>query len=70
MLAESGLACGGNTDEPGTPTLDESDGEEHEDEPMAPLASNTEDLGSDEDNLSTGQDSQTGACMVFCETDD
>ncbi|XP_073682108.1 phosphatase and actin regulator 3b [Garra rufa] len=53
---ESGFACGGNTDEPGTPTLDESDGEESDDELMAPLASNTEDLGSDEDNLSTVRD--------------
>lgn len=56
MLAESGLACGVSPDEAGAPALDESDEEEHEDEPMAPLASNTEDLGSDEDNLSTGQD--------------
>uniref|UniRef100_A0A9J7YFM3 Phosphatase and actin regulator n=1 Tax=Cyprinus carpio carpio TaxID=630221 RepID=A0A9J7YFM3_CYPCA len=53
---ESGLVCGGNTDEPGTPLLDESDGEEREDEPMAPLASNTDDLGSDEDNLSSERD--------------
>lgn len=59
MLTESGLACGGNTDEPGSPTLEDSDAEEGEDEPMAPLASNSEDLGSDEDNLSTGQDSWT-----------
>uniref|UniRef100_A0A671K3I5 Phosphatase and actin regulator n=1 Tax=Sinocyclocheilus anshuiensis TaxID=1608454 RepID=A0A671K3I5_9TELE len=53
---ESGLVCGGNTDEPGSPMLDESDGEEREDEPMAPLASNTDDLGSDEDNLSSERD--------------
>ncbi|ROL42467.1 Phosphatase and actin regulator 3 [Anabarilius grahami] len=53
---ESGLACGGNTDEPGSPTLEDSDAEEREDEPMAPLASNSEDLGSDEDNLSTARD--------------
>ncbi len=56
MLAESGLACGMSPDEAGAPALDESDGEGCEDEPMAPLASNTEDLGSDEDNLSAGQD--------------
>ncbi len=56
MLAESGLACGVSPDEAGAPALDESDGEERENEPMAPLASNTEDLGSDEDNLSAGQD--------------
>uniref|UniRef100_A0A8C1ZHM7 Phosphatase and actin regulator n=1 Tax=Cyprinus carpio TaxID=7962 RepID=A0A8C1ZHM7_CYPCA len=53
---ESGLACGVSPDEAGAPALDESDEEEHEDEPMAPLASNTEDLGSDEDNLSTARD--------------
>ncbi|XP_058647874.1 phosphatase and actin regulator 3b isoform X2 [Onychostoma macrolepis] len=51
---EAGLACGVSPDEAGAPALDESDGEEREDEPMAPLASNTEDLGSDEDNLSAG----------------
>ncbi len=56
MLAESGLACGVCPDKAGAPALDESDGEERENEPMAPLASNTEDLGSDEDNLSAGQD--------------
>ncbi|XP_048029024.1 phosphatase and actin regulator 3b isoform X1 [Megalobrama amblycephala] len=53
---ESGLACGGSTDEPGSPTLEDSDADEREDEPMAPLASNSEDLGSDEDNLSTARD--------------
>ncbi|XP_042589424.1 phosphatase and actin regulator 3-like isoform X3 [Cyprinus carpio] len=53
---ESGLACGVSPDEAGAPALDESDEEEHEDEPMAPLASNTEDLGSDEDNLSAARD--------------
>ncbi|XP_016319246.1 phosphatase and actin regulator 3-like [Sinocyclocheilus anshuiensis] len=53
---ESGLACGVSPDEAGAPALDESDGEEREDEPMAPLASNTEDLGSDEDNLSAARD--------------
>ncbi|XP_026076571.1 phosphatase and actin regulator 3-like isoform X2 [Carassius auratus] len=49
---ESGPVCGGSTEERGTPLLDESDG----DEPMAPLASNTDDLGSDEDNLSSERD--------------
>ena len=56
MLTESGLACGGNSDDLGSPSLEDSDAEDREDEPMAPLASNSEDLGSDEDNLSTGQD--------------
>ncbi|KAG1931021.1 phosphatase and actin regulator [Pimephales promelas] len=50
---ESDLACGGNTDDPGSPSLEDSDADDREDEPMAPLASNSEDLGSDEDNLST-----------------
>ncbi|XP_056108500.1 phosphatase and actin regulator 3b [Rhinichthys klamathensis goyatoka] len=53
---ESGLACGGNADDPGSPSLEDSDAEDREDEPMAPLASNSEDLGSDEDNLSTARD--------------
>ncbi|XP_026096594.1 phosphatase and actin regulator 3b isoform X2 [Carassius auratus] len=53
---ESGQACGVSPDEAGSPARDGSDGEEHEDEPMAPLASNTEDLGSDEDNLSAARD--------------
>ncbi|XP_043107495.1 phosphatase and actin regulator 3b [Puntigrus tetrazona] len=55
--AEVGMeACGVGPDEAGDPALDESDGDECEDEPMAPLASNTEDLGSDEDNLSAARD--------------
>lgn len=55
MFIETGLACGGNTDEPGTPTQEYSDEEEREDVPMAPLASTVEDLGSDEENTSTGE---------------
>lgn len=43
--AESDLACGGNSGDPDTPT--QSDGEDREEEPMAPLASTSEDLGSD-----------------------
>ncbi|MCI4390352.1 hypothetical protein PGIGA_G00121700 [Pangasianodon gigas] len=52
----SGLACGGSSEEPEMPTQEYSDCEEREEEAMAPLASNTEDLGSDEDNPSTVQD--------------
>ncbi|XP_066528765.1 phosphatase and actin regulator 3b isoform X2 [Hoplias malabaricus] len=52
----SGLACGGNSEEPGTPTQEYSDGEEREDEPMAPLANALEELEPDDDNLSTEQD--------------
>ncbi|XP_009304011.2 phosphatase and actin regulator 3b isoform X2 [Danio rerio] len=59
-LAEAGMdsavACGGSADELGNPVMEDSDGDEPEDEPMAPLASTTEDLGSDEDNLSTVRD--------------
>ncbi|KAK2821601.1 hypothetical protein Q7C36_020944 [Tachysurus vachellii] len=52
----SGLACGGNSEEPEMLTQEYSDCDETEEEAMAPLASNTEDLGSDEDNPSTVQD--------------
>lgn len=44
-LAESELACGGNSGEPDTPT--QSEREDREEEPMAPLASTSEDLSSD-----------------------
>lgn len=53
----SGLACGGNSEEPEMLTQEYSDCDEREEEAMAPLASNTEDLGSDEDNPSTGKTS-------------
>ncbi|CAK6958750.1 phosphatase and actin regulator 3b [Scomber scombrus] len=53
METESDLACGGNSEDPDTPT--QSDGEDRDEEPMAPLASTTEDLGSDLD-ASTVQD--------------
>ncbi|XP_068171628.1 phosphatase and actin regulator 3b isoform X1 [Antennarius striatus] len=43
--AESDLACGGNSGDPDTPT--HSDGEDRDEEPVAPLASTSEDLGSD-----------------------
>ncbi|XP_048111702.1 phosphatase and actin regulator 3b isoform X1 [Alosa alosa] len=52
----SECACGGNGDEPGTPTQEFSDGEERDEDPMAPLASTGDDLGSDEDNTSTVRD--------------
>ncbi|KAM9410190.1 phosphatase and actin regulator 3b [Pholidichthys leucotaenia] len=42
---ESDLPCGGNGDDPDTPT--HSDGEERDEEPLAPLANAIEDLGSD-----------------------
>lgn len=45
LYAESDLACGGNSEDPDTPT--HSDAEDRDEEPMAPLASTTEDLGSD-----------------------
>lgn len=45
LPADSDLACGGNSGDPDTPT--QSDGEDREEEPMAPLASTSEDLGSD-----------------------
>ncbi|XP_036387920.1 phosphatase and actin regulator 3b isoform X2 [Megalops cyprinoides] len=59
MESDSALACGGSTEDPGTPTQDYSDGEEREEEPLAPLVnlSTMEDLGSDEDNPSTVRDS-------------
>ncbi|AWP03422.1 Phosphatase and actin regulator [Scophthalmus maximus] len=43
--AKSDLACGGNGEDPDTPT--HSDGEDRDEEPVAPLASTNEDLGSD-----------------------
>lgn len=43
--AESDLACGGNNEDPETPT--QSDGEDKDEEPVAPLANTNEDLGSD-----------------------
>lgn len=45
LPADSDLACGGNSGDPDTPT--QSDGEDREEEPMAPLASTSEDLSSD-----------------------
>ncbi|KAJ8258527.1 hypothetical protein COCON_G00175390 [Conger conger] len=59
MESDSALACGGCMEDPGTPTSDYSDGEEREQEPLAPLVnlSTMEDLGSDEDNSSTVRDS-------------
>lgn len=45
MCAESDVACGGNSEDPDTPT--QSDGEDRDEEPVAPLASTSEDLGSD-----------------------
>lgn len=45
MYAESDVACGGNGEDPDTPT--QSDGEDRDEEPVAPLASTSEDLGSD-----------------------
>ncbi|XP_043978228.1 phosphatase and actin regulator 3b isoform X1 [Gambusia affinis] len=45
METESDLACGGNGEDPDTPT--QSDGEDRDEELLAPLASASEDLGSD-----------------------
>ncbi|MBN3309069.1 PHAR3 regulator, partial [Amia calva] len=57
--ADSALACGGSFDDPDTSTQGSSDGEEREEESLAPLVNiNTlEDLGSDDDNPSTVRDS-------------
>ncbi|XP_019122868.1 phosphatase and actin regulator 3b isoform X1 [Larimichthys crocea] len=67
METESDLACGGNSEDPDTPT--HSDGEERDEEPVAPLASSSEDLGSDleastvqdmtEDSKTAGDPSQS-----------
>ncbi|XP_022049948.1 phosphatase and actin regulator 3b isoform X1 [Acanthochromis polyacanthus] len=64
---ESDLACGGNGEDPDTPT--NSDGEDRDEEPVAPLASTSEDLGSDleastvqdvtEDSKTAGDPSQS-----------
>ncbi|XP_063071841.1 phosphatase and actin regulator 3b [Engraulis encrasicolus] len=53
---ESESACGGNGDGSTTPTQEFSDAEDRDDDPMAPLASTGDDLGSDEDNTSTVRD--------------
>ncbi|KAM9813806.1 phosphatase and actin regulator 3b [Neosynchiropus ocellatus] len=53
MEAESDLACSSNGQVPDTPT--HSDGEDKDEEPIAPLASTTEDLSSDLE-ASTAQD--------------
>ncbi|XP_026163003.1 phosphatase and actin regulator 3b isoform X2 [Mastacembelus armatus] len=42
---ESELACGGNSEDPDT--LNQSDSEDRDEDPVAPLASTNEDLGSD-----------------------
>ncbi|XP_028432593.1 phosphatase and actin regulator 3b isoform X2 [Perca flavescens] len=67
METESDLACGGNCEDPDTPT--NSDGEDRDEEPVAPLASTSEDLGSDleastvqdvtEDSKTVGDPSQS-----------
>uniref|UniRef100_A0A3B5LQF6 Phosphatase and actin regulator n=1 Tax=Xiphophorus couchianus TaxID=32473 RepID=A0A3B5LQF6_9TELE len=50
METDSDLACGGNGEDPDTPT--QSDGEDRDEDLMAPLASASEDMGSDsEDNF-------------------
>lgn len=49
---DSDIACGANTEDPDT--LTNSDGEDGDEEPVAPLASTNEDLGSDLDT-STGR---------------
>ncbi|XP_044038219.1 phosphatase and actin regulator 3b isoform X6 [Siniperca chuatsi] len=64
---ESDLACGGNSEDPDTPT--HFDGEDRDEEPVAPLASSSEDLGSDleastvqdltEDSKTVGDPSQS-----------
>uniref|UniRef100_A0A3Q3A404 Phosphatase and actin regulator n=1 Tax=Kryptolebias marmoratus TaxID=37003 RepID=A0A3Q3A404_KRYMA len=57
----SDLACGGNGEDPDTPT--QSDSEDREEEPVAPLASTNEDLGSDLE-ASTVQDLVEDSKMV------
>uniref|UniRef100_A0A3Q4HFH5 Phosphatase and actin regulator n=1 Tax=Neolamprologus brichardi TaxID=32507 RepID=A0A3Q4HFH5_NEOBR len=53
LCAESDLACGGNSEDLDTPP--HSDGEDRDEEPVAPLANTNEDLGSDLES-STVQD--------------
>lgn len=52
--ADSALACGTSPEEPGTPTQEQSDGEEREEESLVSQVNlrNTEDLGSEEDSCS------------------
>ncbi|XP_015220374.1 phosphatase and actin regulator 3a isoform X1 [Lepisosteus oculatus] len=59
METEAALACGGSSDEPGTPTQGSSDGEEREEESLTQLLnlSTLEGLGCDEDTPSTVRDS-------------
>lgn len=45
LCAESDLACGANGEDTDTPT--HSDGEDRDEEPVAPLASTNDELGSD-----------------------
>lgn len=54
LFAESDLACGGNSEDLDTPP--HSDGEDRDEEPVAPLANTNEDLGSD-------LESSTGTAM-------
>uniref|UniRef100_A0A672YWM9 Phosphatase and actin regulator n=1 Tax=Sphaeramia orbicularis TaxID=375764 RepID=A0A672YWM9_9TELE len=54
---ESDLACGGTADDPDTPT--HSDAEDRDEEPVAPLASTNEDLGSDLEASTDGEDDRT-----------
>lgn len=69
LSAEPDLACGGNSGDPDTPT--QSDGEDGEEEPLAPLASTSEDLSSDLE-ISTGtiqlRDGlmEVMLCCIFC----
>uniref|UniRef100_A0A3B3SX17 Phosphatase and actin regulator 3b n=1 Tax=Paramormyrops kingsleyae TaxID=1676925 RepID=A0A3B3SX17_9TELE len=53
VKADSALACGTSPEEPGTPTQEQSDGEEREEDPLVSQVNlrNTEDLGSEEDSL-------------------
>uniref|UniRef100_A0A3B3UDM4 Phosphatase and actin regulator 3b n=1 Tax=Poecilia latipinna TaxID=48699 RepID=A0A3B3UDM4_9TELE len=54
LYAESDLACGGNGEDPDTPA--QSDGEDRDEELMAPLASASEDLGSDSEAPADAED--------------
>lgn len=56
LCTDSDVACGGNGEDADTPT--QSDAEDRDEEPVAPLASTSEDLGSDLE-ASTGREQET-----------
>ncbi|XP_072571350.1 phosphatase and actin regulator 3-like isoform X4 [Paramormyrops kingsleyae] len=63
---DSALACGTSPEEPGTPTQEQSDGEEREEDPLVSQVNlrNTEDLGSEEDSCSVRHSSEDDEVAV------